>query len=174
MAEWRTYATAARNTARRRGADAREAASVYARAARSTARQQAPEMREAVQRSRDGARRTAAAYTVVAGRRARRARLGQRLRNALRDAVLVGVSLGVIWFVVTRTGVRIPVSAVFAVILVVMLLRFGYALLARTDTTVAENNELDGGLGERWDRSDPADPPRREHDPRRDRSRTTP
>lgn len=172
MSDWRTYATAAR----RRGADARAAADVYTRAAQRTARRQAPEVRDAVRRSRDDARRTAAAYTVVAGRRARRARLGQRLRNALRDALLVGVSLTVIWFVVTRTGVRIPLSAVLAVILVIMLLRFGYALLARTDTTVAEDNELDGGLGQRWDRSDPVrdETAARSHDPRRDRPRATP
>ncbi len=164
MADWRTYAKAAGNTARKQGAAARSSASVYSRAARSTVQRQAPEAQRAIRRSRDGARRTAAAYTVVAGRRARRARLGQRLTNAFRDAVLVGASLGAIWFVITRTGVQIPFAAVAAVILVLMVVRFGYALLARTDTTVDEDNDLDGGFGERWDRED--DEGEREFDPR--------
>lgn len=163
MADWKTYAKAAGNTARKQGAAARSSASVYTRAARSTAQRQAPEAQRAIRRSRDGARRTAAAYTVVAGRRARRARLGQRLKNAFRDAVLVGASLGAIWFIVTRTGAQIPFTAVAAVILVLMVVRFGYALFARTDTTVDEDNDLAGGFGERWDS---ADDDEREFDPR--------
>lgn len=169
MADWKTYARAARNTARRQGEDARRSASVYTRAARSTARRQAPEARAALERSGRDARRTAAAYAAVTSRRARRAQLGRRLRNALRDAVLVGASLGVIWFVITRTGVRIPFTAVAAVILVLMVVRFGYALFARTDTTVDGDNELEGGFGERWDGASAAHPePGREHDPRRE------
>lgn len=158
MADWRTYAKAARNTARRQGADARQSAGVYAQAARRTAERQAPEVRRAAERTRDDARRTTAAYAAVTARRARQARLGQRLRNAFRDAVLIGLSLLALWFVITRTGVAIPLPAVAGVILVFMVVRFGYALFARTDTTVDDDNDLEGGFGERWERElDPRD-----------------
>ena len=140
MADWKTYAKAAQRTAQRQGADARRSASVYTQAARETARKQAPEVREALDRSRAETRRTAAAYAAVASKRARRARLGQRLKNAVRDALLMGLSILVIWFVVTRTGVQIPITALLAVIAVLMLVRFGYALFARTDTTVEDDN----------------------------------
>ena len=58
----------------------------------------------------------------------------------MRDALLMGLSILVIWFVVTRTGVQIPITALLAVIAVLMLVRFGYALFARTDTTVEDDN----------------------------------
>lgn len=181
MADWKTYAKAARRTAERQGADARRSAAVYTQAARETARKQAPEAREALARSRAEGRRTAAAYSVIAQRRVARARLGQRLKNALRDALMIGGSILIIWFIVTRTGAPIPFTAVLAVIGVLMVIRFGYALLARTDTTVDEDNDLEGGFGERW----PSEPDRRgaegrdaadigtttrEHDPRTQRT----
>lgn len=140
MADWKVLAKAARNTARKQASSARSNAGVYSTAARNTVHRQAPEVSQSLRDSGTRARRTTAAYTAVAGRRVRRARLGTRLKNALRDALLMGVSIGVIWFVVTRTGIQIPVPVLIGVILVLMLVRFGYALFARTDTTVDDDN----------------------------------
>lgn len=136
MSDWRTYAKAASNTARRGRDSARSSARVYTEAARRTAERQGPEVRRGMSESVARSRRTAAAYAVVAERRARRAQLGRRLANALRDALIMGASIGVIWFVITRTGVQIPVTAVLIVIAILMVVRFGYALLSPRDTTV--------------------------------------
>ncbi|MCS6711336.1 hypothetical protein JSY14_04630 [Brachybacterium sp. EF45031] len=97
---------------------------VYAKAAGRTARKQAAA-------GAAHARRDAAAYAVVADRHARRARLGVRLRDAVRDTLLIGVSLLILWFVITRTGARIPVTWVLAAMLVLVVVRIGYALMGR-------------------------------------------
>lgn len=152
MADWRTYAKAARNTARRQAPGAARAvresaqstaqrAGVYAKAASRAAD-------ESTRADRDRIRRTTVASAKVARERARSARIGTRLLHALRDAVLMGLSLFVIWFVVTRTGVQIPFTAVLVVVIVLMLVRFAYALLGQF-----------GVGGDRAERSRPADRP---------------
>lgn len=166
MADWRTYATAARRTAARQVADGtrrdgsrgrRDERDRDGEAPRNGASRRSPGMGEyaraagraldeGTRESRDRARRNAAATYVVAGRRVRRARLGMRLRHAFRDAVLMGLSIAIIWFVVTRTGVQIPPSILAVVILGMMAIRFGYALVARHDTTLEVDNELEGGV----------------------------
>jgi hypothetical protein len=139
MSSWKTYAKAARNTARRQAPDlarqARESArrstgraGDYARAASKAADEGTRESREHMRERGRRYRRDAAVYTEVTRRRLKRARIGQRLLSALRDAVIMGASLGVIWFVVTRTGVQIPFTAVLAIVLVLMVVRFGWAL----------------------------------------------
>lgn len=140
MADWKIIAKAARNTARKQASEVKADADVYAKAARNTAARQAPEVQQSLRDSGDRARRTTAAYGAVAGKRIRRARLGTRLKHALRDALLMGASVAVIWFVVTRTGVAIPPSILIGVIAVLMVVRFGYALFARQDTTVDDVN----------------------------------
>lgn len=159
MTDWRTYAKAASNTAKRGGASARRSAGVYTEAARRTAEQQGPEVRRSLEHSAARGRRTAAAYAVVAGRTARRAQLGRRLRAALRDALLMGASIGIIWFVITRTGVMIPPTAVVAVIAVLMVVRFGYALLgSRGQSADAEDADVDLEDHEDEDRERRLDP----------------
>lgn len=133
VADWKTYAKAAQNTARKQAPDlARQArsstkrstqrAGAYARAAGKAAD-------EGTRASRTRARRDAAAYATVASRRVKEANIGRRLVAAFRDAVLMGLSLLIIWFVVTRTGVQIPVQAVGIVVLLLMVLRFGWVLI---------------------------------------------
>lgn len=139
MNSWKTYAKAARNTARRQAPDlARQArdsarrsserAGAYARAASKAADEGTRESRDHMRERGRRYRHDAAVYTEVTRRHLRRARIGQRLLAALRDAVIMGASLGVIWFVVTRTGVQIPFTAVLAIVLVLMVVRFGWAL----------------------------------------------
>lgn len=160
MADWKIIAKAARNTARKQASEAKAGAGVYTQAARNTAARQAPEVQRSLKESGARARRTTAAYGAVAGTRIRRARLGTRLKNALRDALLMGGSVAIIWFVVTRTGVAIPPSILIGVIVVLMVARFGYALFARQDTTVDDVNAWED---ERSPEDDPAD---RSFDPR--------
>lgn len=171
MADWRTYAKAAQRTAQRQGpevarqirearersAHSREAggslgARDYLRAARTA-------LDEGTRESREGLRRDAAAYAAVTERRARagaehvrRMSLKRRLIAAGRDAVLFGLALFAIWFVLSRAGLMIPASALIAVIAVLMVVRFGYALLAKRDTTIGQNGQ------------DPQEPPRRTHE----------
>lgn len=139
MSSWKTYAKAARNIARRQAPDlARQArdstrrsterAGAYARAASKAADEGTRESREHMRERGRRYRRDAAVYTEATRRHLKRARIGQRLLSALRDAVIMGASLGVIWFVVTRTGVQIPFTVVLAVVLVLMVVRFGWAL----------------------------------------------
>ncbi|WP_205678827.1 hypothetical protein [Brachybacterium endophyticum] len=141
MSSWKTYARAARNTARRQAPDlsrqARDSvrrssqrAGDYARAAGRAAEGGTRDSRRHLRERGVRYRRDAAAYTEVTRRHLKRARIGQRLLAALRDALIMGASIGVIWFVVTRTGVQIPITAVLIVVLLLMVLRFGWALFA--------------------------------------------
>ncbi|MFQ6483507.1 hypothetical protein [Brachybacterium epidermidis] len=170
MADWKTYAKAARNTARRQAQSASRPArdrpdpadrnhprppsnrsgrdrarddaprrrtlstGDYARAARRALDEGTRESRDSLRRSSARARKDAAAYAVVAERRMRRAQVGRRVTAAFRDAVLMGLSLFIIWFVVTRTGVQIPFTAVLAVVGVIVVVRFGWALAAQFTT----------------------------------------
>lgn len=195
MSSWRTYAKAARNTARRQAPDlARQArdstrrsterAGAYARAATKAADEGTRESRAHMRERGRRYRRDAAVYTEATRRHLKRARIGQRLLSALRDAVIMGASLGVIWFVVTRTGVQIPFTAVLAIVLVLMVIRFGWALwvgfgLADDEDELDENEDEvdeDGRADEESDAGGPAradersfDARRPEHPRRRDR-----
>lgn len=141
MADWKTYAKAARNTARRQARNAPRrndpprsrslSMGDYARAGRKALDEGTRESRDSFRRSGERARKDAAAYAAVAQRRVEKAQLGRRITAAFRDAVLVGLSLFIIWFVVTRTGVQIPFSAVLAVVGIIVVLRFGWALVAQ-------------------------------------------
>ncbi len=133
MADWRTYAKAARNTARKQAPDlarqAQESTRRSSQRAGAYARAAGKALDEGTRDSRRRARRDAAAYATVAGRRIREANLGRRLLAAFRDAVLMGLSILIIWFVVTRTGVQIPIQVVLVLVLGIMALRFGWVLL---------------------------------------------
>lgn len=184
MADWKTYAKAARNTARRQAQSASRptrdrrhpaerdhprppsnrsgsesnrsgrdrarddaprrrplSTGDYARAARRALDEGTRESRDSLRRSSARARKDAAAYAVVAERRMRRAQVGRRVTAAFRDAVLMGLSLFIIWFVVTRTGVQIPFTAVLAVVGVIVVVRFGWALVAQFTTQHAAGPE---------------------------------
>lgn len=103
----------------------------YARAARRALDEGTRDSRDSIRRSGELARKDAAAYAAVAERRMKKAQLGRRITAAFRDALLVGLSLFIIWFVVTRTGVQIPFTAVLVVVGIIVLLRFGWALVSQ-------------------------------------------
>lgn len=169
MADWKTYAKAARNTARRQAPGAKQAvrragdrAGGYARAAskaidegwREQPRDRAPhEERDRAPRderdrarredqprqdrrpSRSGSRtadlrRDAAAAYVVAGRRVERADLVGRTLRALRDAVLIGVSLMVIWGVLFAAGIPISPLTMLIAVGVITVLSFASGMYA--------------------------------------------
>lgn len=151
MADWKTYAKAARNTAKNQAPGARDSikrsvqdgsreASVYARAAGKVASRQAQQGRESTQRSMADARKTMRATAVVAERRYRKARIGTRLLRAFRDASLMALSLVAIWFVFSRI-IPIPITYVLVTAGILVVLRFGWAFF---------HNE--------FDEADPADP----------------
>jgi hypothetical protein len=154
MSTWKTYAKAARNTARRQAPDlARQAsdsarrsserAGSYVRAAGRAAEEGTRDSRGHLRERGARYRRDAAIYTEVSRRHLKRARIGQRLLAALRDALIMGLSLGVIWFVVTRTGVQIPFTAVLVIVLLLMVVRFGWALFSGFGGGDEEDDEPD-------------------------------
>lgn len=169
MADWRTYAKAARNTARKQAPGAKKAmsdsvrrtsdrAGVYARAARKAADEGTRGTRESMRRSQEQRTRTAAAAALVAGRRLEQANIGKRLMAALRDALLVGGSLFIIWFVLKSAGILIPANVVIIVIVLLMIVRFGFAVFGqffRSRSTETEVEDPDpgtrGGPGHRRD-----------------------
>lgn len=185
MPDWKTYAKAARNTARKQAPGAAEAAqrsardlgekaSDYARAAgkaaggqgrpERTERPRSTESRDtgprttgttaheqattASARSSTGGtssgtrpsttagsggdwRKDAAAYATVAQRRlrtaqgqAQRADLGGRILRALRDALLIGGSILVIWLVLHTAGIMIRFTVMLAIVLVIVIISF--------------------------------------------------
>ncbi len=173
MADWKTYAKAARNTARRQAPEARDAArragdraSGYVRAAgravdegwredgRPGGSSRSAEEPRSAGSSRstdssgtdDGSRqrgaaprrvtteslsRDAAAYYTVASRRVQRANIIPRLLRALRDALLIGVSLLAIWAVLAAAGLPIPFSTVLLVVGVIVAASFGAGVYAQ-------------------------------------------
>lgn len=140
----------------------------YARAARRALDEGTRESRDSLRRSGARARKDAAAYAAVAERRMRKAQLGRRVTAAFRDALLMGLSLFVIWFVVTRTGVQIPFTAVLVVVGVIVAVRFGWALFAQfaprsQEAEEEELREYDPSL----DQQDEPLPTRADHDPSR-------
>ncbi|MFC7466224.1 hypothetical protein [Brachybacterium sp. GCM10030252] len=203
MADWRTYAKAARNTARKQAPAAGDAArrassraSGYVRAAgkaidegrsedeeprrradreREGAREE-PRRRDASDRDReprrhgdtDGAReeprrsassrpaattarerpavdtsrlrKDAAAYYTVAERRVHSAQIVPRFMRALRDALLIGLSLFVFWIVLAAAGIQIPFTTVLIVVLVIVAISFATGLLARRRSPAAPDD----------------------------------
>lgn len=200
MADWKTYAKAARNTARKQAPGARDAAqrttaraSGYARAAgraldeglrdrdhdaaqrpddgpRDDVRRDAPRhdarrddtrreasspptaTREEAPGARGAASPDAAAprnssrsfrddakiYAAVAGRtaqragkQAREAGIGGRIGRAVRDALLIGVSLLVIWGVLYAAGLPIPFGAVIIAVVIIVLIALAGGLYAQ-------------------------------------------
>lgn len=77
-----------------------------------------------------GLRRGAAAYYTVAERRVRGAQLGPRIMRAVRDALLIGLSIFAIWMVLAAAGLQIPLSAVLIAVGVIVLISFGTSLYA--------------------------------------------
>ena len=176
MAGWKTYAKAARNTARKQAPGAKDAArrasgraSAYVRAAeraidegrrdgtrRSPSRddEDGPEERSHPARA-DGAgtaqdprpprtttaprprkdreqlTKDAAAYYEVASRRVAAAGIVPRIMRALRDALLIGLSLVVIWAVLAAAGIPIPFTTVLIVVGLIVLVSFASGLYAQ-------------------------------------------
>lgn len=132
----------------------------YARAARRALGEGTRDSRESFRRSGERARKDAAAYAAVAERRMKKAQLGRRITAAFRDALLVGLSLFVIWFVVTRTGVQIPFTAVLIVVGIIVALRFGWALFSQFTTSKDPSPEADAATAgpQDHDRSREYDP----------------
>lgn len=177
MADWRTYAKAARNTARQQAPGARDAArrasgraGGYVRAAgkaldegrrpdetplRRTDRTEDAPRRDTDPRStaapragagssrarsttasrppvdRDRLRRDAAAYYVVASRRAATVNVVPRIMRALRDALLIGVSLVAIWAVLAAAGIPIPFTTVLIIVGAIVAVSFAAGLYAQ-------------------------------------------
>ncbi|APX34343.1 hypothetical protein BH708_18340 [Brachybacterium sp. P6-10-X1] len=159
MADWKTYAKAARNTARKQAPGARDAAKRatsragdYARAAgravdagrddqQPPASGHGPQVRRDRERGQDSSprppldaeslRKGAAAYYTVAERRVRSAGIVPRILRSVRDAVLIGLSLLVIWLVLAAAGLQIPFSAVVIVVLVIVVISFGTGMYSR-------------------------------------------
>ncbi|MGP5638128.1 hypothetical protein ACTXPS_01635 [Brachybacterium tyrofermentans] len=181
MADWKTYAKAARNTAKKQAPGAREAAQRatsraggYARAAGRaldqgrydddasqpderraddqaaprSAPQSAPRPETPTRSFRDEAK----IYAVVASRtaeragtRAKKAGIGGRIARAVRDALLIGGSLLIIWGVLYAAGLPIPFSAVLIVVGIIVLIALAsglYAQFAR-DRKPPEADEAD-------------------------------
>ena len=123
MADWKTYAKAARNTARKQAPGARGAVSPDAAAPRNSSRS-----------FRDDAK----IYAAVAGRtaqragkQAREAGIGGRIGRAVRDALLIGVSLLVIWGVLYAAGLPIPFGAVIIAVVIIVLIALAGGLYAQ-------------------------------------------
>lgn len=156
MADWRVYAKAAQNTARRQAPGAARAvrdgardsaakASVYARAAARAADQ-------GTRADREQLRRRSVATAKVARERARRANIVPRFLRAVRDALIMGVALFVIWFVVTRTGVQIPFTIVLVAVGVLMVARFAFALVEQFMSGRPDDD--DGGADDEYHEDD--------------------
>lgn len=170
MADWKTYAKAARNTARRQAPEARgaaqragERAGGYVRAAgraidqgrRDDGRSDAPPRSEGARVDdvprhspregsarqgstaarppvdRDRLRKDAAAYYTVASRRVASADVIPRIMRSLRDALLIGLSLLVIWGVLAAAGIPIPFTTVLIIVAVIVVVSFAGGVYAQ-------------------------------------------
>ncbi len=181
MADWKTYAKAARNTYRKQAPGAAKAikesarsssdrAGAYVRAARKAADEGTREGRESLRRDADRARRATAAAAVVAGRRAKEAQVGRRIWHAVRDALLMGAALGVIWFVLASAGLRIPPIIVISLVLGLMVVRFGWALVGQFRSSETEDDAADDTAAGRSERE--YDALARREEPRRAKNRS--
>src|SRR5699024_2269084 len=81
----------------------------------------------------DGERlgKDAAAYYEVASRRVAAANIGPRIMRALRDALLIGLSLFIIWGVLAAAGIPIPFTTVLIVVGLIVVVSFGSGLYAQ-------------------------------------------
>lgn len=136
MADWKTYAKAARNTARKQAPGAKRAVQREARAYAHGAQKvwdakAADNVRRGAENAKNSASesaKTMRAAAKVAGRRYRRANMTKRLLAALRDTSIIAVSLGAIWFVFSRI-IPIPVTWMLILLAVLVLLRIIAALM---------------------------------------------
>ncbi len=76
-------------------------------------------------------RREAAAYYAVASRHVERANIFPRIMRALRDALLIGLSLVVIWAVLAAAGIPIPFTTVLIAVGLIVVVSFGAGLYAQ-------------------------------------------
>ena len=76
-------------------------------------------------------RRGAAAYYAVASRHVERANIFPRIMRALRDALLIGLSLVVIWAVLAAAGIPIPFTTVLIAVGLIVVVSFGAGLYAQ-------------------------------------------
>ncbi|MFI8778545.1 hypothetical protein ACIGH6_15840 [Brachybacterium paraconglomeratum] len=76
-------------------------------------------------------RREAAAYYAVASRHVERSNIFPRIMRALRDALLIGLSLVVIWAVLAAAGIPIPFTTVLIVVGLIVVVSFGAGLYAQ-------------------------------------------
>jgi hypothetical protein len=138
MADWKTYAKAARNTAKKQAPGVKQAAqrSVddasrrtrdYATAARNTLDKQAPGARESARATVDRSRE----YARSSQQRLRKVEIVPTLLRALREALLIGGSLFAIWGVLYLAGIPIPFTTVLIVVGVVVVLAFGGTVYAK-------------------------------------------
>ncbi|WP_114856514.1 hypothetical protein [Brachybacterium sp. YJGR34] len=199
MADWKTYAKAARNTVRKQAPEVRDAtqratsrAGGYARAAgkavqegtradeepRESGRRPEgtpPAERTSADAPRPRSERTTAPgaddaparrseesppsssrsiaeeariYATAAGRTAqhageaaKEAGIGPRIARAVRDALLIGVSIFVIWGVLYAAGLPIPFSAVLIAVLIIMAIALGTGLYAQFVRDKASRDE---------------------------------
>ncbi|ATG52679.1 hypothetical protein CFK38_14955 [Brachybacterium vulturis] len=181
MADWKTYAKAARNTARKQAPGAKDAArrasgqaSAYVRAAGKaideghrpdgapsgpTRDGDGPRERGGPRRDAEGApratgarsssspsgaataarpavdkerlRQDAAAYYTVASRRVASVNIVPRVMRALRDALLIGLSLLIIWGVLFAAGIPIPFTTVLIIVGLIVVVSFAGGLYAQ-------------------------------------------
>ena len=148
MADWKTYAKAARNTARKQAPGVKQAAQRsmddasrrtrdYATAARNTLDKQAPDARESARATVDRSRE----YARSSQERLRRVEIVPTLLRALREALLIGGSLFAIWGVLYLAGIPIPFTTVLIIVGVVVVFAFGgtvYAKFQRQRGAVAD------------------------------------
>lgn len=76
-------------------------------------------------------RREAAVYYAVASRHVERANIFPRIMRALRDALLIGLSLVVIWAVLAAAGIPIPFTTVLIAVGLIVVVSFGAGLYAQ-------------------------------------------
>lgn len=76
-------------------------------------------------------RREAAAYYAVASRHVERSNIFPRIMRALRDALLIGLSLVVIWAVLAAAGIPIPFTTVLIAVGLIVVVSFGAGLYAQ-------------------------------------------
>jgi hypothetical protein len=88
-------------------------------------------------------RREAAAYYAVASRRAERANIVPRVLRALRDALLIGLSLLVIWGVLAAAGIPIPFTTVLIAVGLIVALSFGTGLYGQWKRSRAALDEAE-------------------------------
>lgn len=161
MADWKTYAKAARNTARKQAPGAKDAArrasgqaSAYVRAAGKaideghrpdeTPRTPSSSSTSSSSASTSGTatasrpavdgerlRKDAAAYYTVASRRVAAVNIVPRVMRALRDALLIGLSLFIIWGVLAAAGIPIPFTTVLIIVGVIVVVSFAGGLYAQ-------------------------------------------